>query len=53
MMRTIKEVLMLSYEFDSLEKLKLVLDMWDQDYNAHYIHSNLGYMPSIVFEQKG
>ena len=52
MMRTMKEELVWSNEFDSFEQLKLALDLWIKDYNENYLHSALGYMPPNVFEQR-
>ncbi len=52
MMRTMKEELIWSNEFDSFEQLKLALDAWVKDYNANYLHSTLGYVPPNVFEQR-
>ena len=52
MMRTLKEELIWSNEFESFDQLKLALDNWVKDYNANYLHSTLGYVPPNVFEQR-
>ena len=36
MMRTMKEELIWTNEFESFEQLKLALDAWVKDYNANY-----------------
>ena len=52
MMRTMKEELIWTREFESFEQLSLALDAWVQDYNANYLHSTLGYVSPSVFEQR-
>ena len=52
MMRTMKEELIWTREFESFEQLSLALDAWVQDYNATYLHSTLGYVSPSVFEQR-
>ena len=52
MMRTLKEELIWSNEFESFDQLKLALDNWVKDYNANYLHSTLGYVPPNVFEKR-
>ena len=51
MMRTMKEALIWSNEFESFEQLSLALDVWVKDYNANYLNSTLGYVPPNVFEK--
>ena len=51
-MRTMKEELIWTNEFESFEQLSLALDAWVQDYNANYLHSTLAYVPPSVFEQR-
>ena len=51
MMRTMKEALIWSNEFESFEQLSQALDVWVKDYNANYLHSTLGYVPPNVFEK--
>ena len=51
-MRTMKEELIWTNEFESFEQLSQALDAWVQDYNANYLHSTLGYVPPSVFEQR-
>jgi transposase InsO family protein len=51
-MHTMKEELVWSNEFDSLEQLKLALDAWIKDDDTNYLHSALGYVPPNVFEQQ-
>ena len=52
MMRTMKEELIWTREFESFEQLSLALDAWVQDYNANYLHSTLSYVSPSVFEQR-
>jgi len=52
MVRTIKEERIWSNEFKSVEQLKLALDAWVKDYNAHYLYSTLGYVPPNVVEKR-
>ena len=52
MMRTMKEELIWTREFESFEQLSLALDAWVQHYNANYLHSTLGYVPPSGFEQR-
>ena len=52
MMRTMKEELIWSNEFESFDQLKRALDNWVNDYNANYLHSALGYLPPNVFEKR-
>ena len=51
MMRTMKEALIWSNDFESFEQLSQALDVWVKDYNANYLHSTLGYVPPNVFEK--
>ena len=52
MMRTMKEELIWTNEFESFKQLKVAFNAWVQDYNAHYLHSTLGYVPPNAFEQR-
>lgn len=52
MMRTMKEELIWSNEFDSFEQLTMALDVWVKDYNTNYLHSTLGYVPPNSFEKR-
>lgn len=52
MMRTMKEELIWSNDFESFEQLSIALDAWVVDYNANYLHSALGYVPPNVFEKE-
>ena len=52
MVRTKKDELIWSNEFESFDQLKRDLDNWVNDYNANYLHSPLGYFPPNVFEKR-
>lgn len=42
MMRTLNEELIWSNKFDRLKRLRVALNAWGDDDNAHYVHSTLG-----------
>jgi putative transposase len=50
-MRTIKEECLWLQEWTSPFALIRALDVWIADYNAHYLHSALGYQSPRQFEQ--
>jgi putative transposase len=52
MIRTMKEELIWSNEFESFKQLSQALDVWVKDYNANYLHSTLSYVPPNVFEKR-
>ena len=52
MMRTMKEELVWSNEWQSYDELTTALDTWVQEYNTKYCHSALGYLPPAVFEKQ-
>jgi putative transposase len=52
MMRTMREELLWTREFESFEQLSLALEAWIKNYNANYLHSTLRYIPLNVFEQR-
>ena len=52
MIRTMKEELIWTNEFESFERLSAALNAWVKDYNANYLHSSLGYIPPEVFEKQ-
>jgi len=52
MMRTIKEEVIWLHEFTSLTEAKEVIRDWIAKYNREYVHSALGYLSPLEFEQK-
>ena len=52
MMRTIKEEVVWLHEFRSLTEAKEVIGGWIEKYNHEYVHSALGYLSPLEFEQK-
>ena len=52
MMRTLKEELMGSNEFDDFEKLRVALNAWVDDYNTNSLHSTLGCVSPNVFKNQ-
>jgi len=52
MMRTMKEELVWSNDWQSYDELAAALDTWVEEYNTKYCHSSLGYLPPAVFEKK-
>lgn len=51
MMRTMKEELIWSNDFQSFEQLKCALNRWVEEYNRNYCHSAIGYKPPCVVEK--
>lgn len=51
-MRTLKEELVWSNEWHSPKAFCDALDAWVEEYNAHYLHSTLGYKSPLVVEQE-
>ena len=51
MIRTMKEELIWSNDFQSFEQLKCALNGWMEAYNRYYCHSAIGYKPPCVFEK--
>jgi len=51
MIRTLKEELIWSNDFESLETLSTALQDWIHYYNTEYLHSSLNYLPPSVFEK--
>ncbi len=51
MMRTMKEELIWSNDFQSFEQLKCAINRWVEEYNRNYCHSAIGYKPPCVFEK--
>ena len=51
-MRTFKEELIYVNEFDSFEEAKMKVDEFINYYNNFYLHSSLGYMSPVDFENK-
>ena len=49
--RTMKEDLVWTNEFESIDQLKLAIDRWVNDYNTDYPHSALGYMTPCEYER--
>ena len=52
MMRTMKEELIWSNDFQCFEQLREALDLWVCEYNMNYCHSAIGYKPPCVFEKQ-
>ena len=52
MMRTIKEEVVWLHEFTSLREAREVIGRWIEKYNREYVHSALGYLSPLEFEQK-
>lgn len=52
MMRTIKEEVIWLHEFTSLTEAREVIGRWIEKYNHEYVHSALGYLSPLEFEQK-
>ena len=52
MMRTIKEEVIWLHEFTSLTEAKEVIRDWIAKDNREYVHSALGYLSPLEFEQK-
>ena len=50
MMRTIKEEVVWLEEFKNLEEAREKIGSWIEEYNTLYVHSSLGYMSLIEFE---
>jgi putative transposase len=50
MMRTIKEEVVWLEEFKNLEEAREKIGSWIEEYNTLYVHSSLGYMSPIEFE---
>lgn len=51
-MRTFKEELIYVNEFDSFEEAKMKVDEFINYYNNFYLHSSLGYMSPVDFENE-
>lgn len=51
-MRTFKEEIIYSNEFDSLEEARMEVDNFITFYNHNYPHSALGYLIPIDFEKQ-
>lgn len=51
-MRTFKEEIIYVNEFDSFEEAKMKVDEFINYYNNFYLHSSLGYMSPVDFENK-
>lgn len=49
--RTMKEDLVWTNEFQSVEQLKQAIDAWVIDYNTDYPHSAIGYMTPCEYER--
>ena len=52
MMRTIKEEVVWLHEFTSLTEAREIIGSWIEKYNREYVHSALGYLSPLEFEQK-
>ena len=52
MMRTLKEELIWSNEYNTFDELSVALEGWIDEYNHEYCHSSIGYLPPAVFEKK-
>jgi transposase InsO family protein len=53
MMRTVKEELLWLEEFESFEEAQSALKQWiETDYNRDYVHSALGYLSPLEFEEQ-
>ena len=52
MMRTMKEELVWSNDWQSYDELTVALGAWVTEYNTKYCHSALGYKPPAVFEKQ-
>lgn len=50
MMRTIKEELVWTNEWDNQEEFGKAFSIWVDTYNNGYLHSSLGYIPPCKFE---
>ena len=50
MMRTIKEELVWTNEWDNQEEFGKAFSIWVDAYNSSYLHSSLGYLPPCTFE---
>ena len=49
--RTLKEDLVWSREFDSVTDFEKALNRWQKEYNEDYPHSSLGYMTPYEYER--
>ena len=49
--RTIKEDLVWTREFDSVAAFEIALKRWQKAYNEDYPHSSLGYMTPYEYER--
>ncbi|MDL1971613.1 MAG: integrase core domain-containing protein, partial [Candidatus Desulfofervidaceae bacterium] len=52
MIRTIKEEVIWLHEFTSLTEAREIIGNWIEKYNREYVHSALGYLSPLEFEQK-
>jgi len=52
MMRTIKEEAVWINEFESFEEAKEVIGKWVEWYNGEYVHSSLGYVSPMEYEEE-
>ncbi len=52
MIRTIKEEVIWQHEFASLTEAREIIGNWIEKYNREYVHSALGYLSPLAFEQK-
>ncbi|MDL1971347.1 MAG: integrase core domain-containing protein [Candidatus Desulfofervidaceae bacterium] len=52
MIRTIKEEVIWLHEFTSLTEAREIIGSWIEKYNREYVHSALGYLSPLEFEQK-
>ena len=52
MMRTIKEEVIWLHEFTSLREARELIGNWVEKYNCEYVHSALGYLSPVEFEEK-
>ncbi len=50
MMRTIKEDLIYSNDFQTFNELETALATWTKHYNEEFLHSTLGYESPIEYE---
>ena len=49
--RTLKEEVIWPLEFDNLEEARTCIGEWIRYYNSEYVHSSLGYMSPLEYEE--
>ena len=49
--RTLKEEVIWPLEFDNLEEARTCIGEWIRYYNSEYVHSSLGYISPLEYEE--